>query len=52
MAQIIAVTVIKALHYLFMPDQKYKVKLFREEAFSSLTDRVIAQSERKVTSVV
>lgn len=33
-----------------MPEQKYKVKLSREEAFS--TDRVIAQFERKVTSVV
>lgn len=48
-AQLITVTVIKAVHYLFMPYQKYKVKLSREEVFSRrLTDRVIAQSERKV----
>ena len=33
-AQVVAVTVIKAPHYLVMPDQKYKVKLPREEAFS------------------
>lgn len=33
-----------------MPELKYKVKLSREEAFP--TDRVIAQFERKVTSVV